>query len=32
MDARRKEYVAAWAAINNSEWRKRLAALVIRDT
>ena len=32
MDSRRKEYVATWTALNSSEWRKRLATLVARDT
>jgi CHAD domain-containing protein len=32
MDAKRKEYVSTWAALNSPEWRKKLATLLVRDS
>jgi triphosphatase len=31
IDSKRKEYVATWANLHSQEWRKRLAALLVRD-
>jgi triphosphatase len=32
IDSKRKEYVATWATLTSHEWRKRLTALLARDT
>ena len=32
IDTKRKEYVATWTNLHSQEWRKRLAALLVRDT
>ncbi|MGA7731165.1 MAG: CHAD domain-containing protein [Chloroflexia bacterium] len=32
IDTKRKEYVATWTTLHSQEWRKRLAALLVRDT